>query len=107
MATHANRADGMRAALVRRIDDVSRDCDSWQPCQIADALEDIRRDAFTSGMIPAVTVIHAIDAALARGERGPRVHGGLAILRDAVDCNTVDARTCDTFAALCSVRLRG
>lgn len=107
MASSANPGQQMRTELNARIDRIARDCAAWPPRRIADALEDIRRDACHSGMIPAVTVIHAIDAALARGERGPRVIGGLDILRDAIACDSADAPACEAFAALCSVRLRG
>ena len=35
-------------------------------------------------MFPAVTVAHALESALARGERGPLIRGWLDILREAV-----------------------
>ncbi len=107
MASAANRESGVRADLARRIDAVDRYADLWRPCEIASELDHIRRTAFAAGLAPALTVIHALDTALSRGERGPLVHGWLAILRDAVECPASDARTCDTFAAACSVRLNG
>jgi hypothetical protein len=100
-------ARAIRAELTRRIEAVDRACDGLRAGEIADQLEAIRRTASANGIRSAVTVIHALDTILARGERGPRVHAGLAILRDAVDCARDDARTCDTFAAACSIRLGG
>lgn len=108
MATAAtNRDSGVRADLARRIEAVDRYADQWRPCEIANELDHIRRTAFAAGLAPALTVIHAIDEALSRGERGPLVHGWLAILRDAVDCQQSDANSCETYAAACSVRLNG
>ena len=76
-----------------------------RPGELACELQSLRRVAVRDGLQPAVTVIHALDAALARGERGTLVRDGLAILRDAVDCGRSDPQTCDTYAAVCSVRL--
>lgn len=75
------------------------------PGELARELAALRSVAIGYGLKPAVTVLHALDAALARGERGSLVHDWLAILRDAVACGRSDARTCDTYAAVCSVRL--
>jgi hypothetical protein len=107
MAGAAAEPAGVRADLTRRIDAIDRVCDHLGLSEIAGELAFIRRAARASGIAPAVTVLHAMDAILSRGERGPRVHAGLAILRDAIDCPSSDARTCDTFAAACSVRLGG
>ncbi|MHA6722119.1 hypothetical protein [Sphingomonas sp. RS2018] len=93
--------------LVARIDAVDRRCDALRAGEVAAELEAIRRIAARHGMMPAVTVVHALDGALSRGERGPLVHTWLDILRDAVGCGPGDARTCDTFAAACTVRLNG
>jgi hypothetical protein len=95
----------IRAELARRVALVDRLCDGLPAGAIAGELEAIRRAALASGIHPAVTVIHAIDTILARGERGSRVRTGLAILHDAIHCEVADARTCDTFAAACSIRL--
>ena len=73
--------------------------------ELVAAVDDIRVLADGAGMHSAVTVIHFIAAALARGERGPGLHGWLHLLRDAVRADRQDAATCDAFAAVCSVRL--
>lgn len=76
-----------------------------EPGALACELASLRSVAVRNGLKPAVTVIHALNAALARGERGTLVHDWLAILREAVECGRSDPRTCDTYAAVCSVRL--
>ena len=95
------------ADLCARIDTMDRRCDRLKAGEIAAELEAIRRIAIRHGIGPAVTVVHALDSALANGDRGPLIHGWLSILRDAVGCGANDAGTCDTFAAACTVRLNG
>jgi len=101
-------ADGMRAVtddLVARVDAIDRRCDRLAVGEVACELEAIRRIAVRHSIGPAVTVVHALDSALARGERGALVHGWLAILRDAVGSRGHGA--CETYAAACAVRLNG
>jgi hypothetical protein len=74
---------------------------------ILNELDSLRRIAAANGIGPAVTVIHAIDAALSRGERGALVHGWLQILGEAVASGRCDAAAHDAFAGACSVRLSG
>ncbi len=95
------------ADLVARVDWLDRRADRLTPGDVASELEAVRRIAARHGIGPAITVVHALDSALARGEQGPLVHGWLAILRDAVGCGVNDARTCETYAAACTVRLNG
>lgn len=73
--------------------------------ELAAAVDEIRVIANAAGLAPAVTVIHFIAAAIARGERGPGVHGWLQVLNDAVETERQDVGACESFAALCSVRL--
>lgn len=75
--------------------------------ELAAQVDAIRLIAHRAGMQPAVTVAHFIDSALARGERGPLVHGWLAMLRDAVGSERQDLDTAHRFAAACSIRLAG
>ncbi|GAA4767249.1 hypothetical protein GCM10023219_11040 [Stakelama sediminis] len=92
--------------LMDRIDAVSVRMSAARPCEIALEVETMRRMARDNGIRPALTVLHAIDSALARGERGVLVRGWLDILRDAVGYgDDQDAET--LFAAACSVRLNG
>ena len=72
--------------------------------QLASDLDQVRRIAHANGMLPAVTVAHALEAALARGERGPMILGWLDILSDAIGSGACDARAAETYAAACSVR---
>ena len=74
---------------------------------LASEVDAIRAVALAHGLYPAIGVTHAIEAALARGERGALVLGWLQILRDAVSCDRQDGRACETYAAACSVRLTG
>ena len=95
------RLDGIRAELALRIAALEADGTSRR---LASDLDQVRRIANAAGMFPAVTVAHALESALARGERGPLIRGWLDILRDAVGCDRSDPHTCDTYAAACSVR---
>ena len=74
---------------------------------LAHEIDAIRAIAHRSGMRPAVTVAQALEMALARGERGPLIHGWLAILRDAVGSDRHDDAACDTYRAACAVRMFG
>ncbi|CAN5436676.1 hypothetical protein BH09PSE4_BH09PSE4_20340 [soil metagenome] len=74
---------------------------------LAHDLGEVRQIAQANGMFPAVTVAHALDSALARGERGPLVQGWLAILRDAVGATRTDPAACATYAAACAIRYSG
>ncbi len=96
------KLDGIRADLALRI--AALDAMQVQVRQFASDLDQVRRIALAAGMLPAVTVAHALESALARGERGPLITGWLDILRDAISCDGNDASTCDTYAAACSVR---
>ena len=97
----------IRADLVARIDAMDRHADRLRPGELACELEAIRRIAARHGIGSAMTVVHALDTALSRGERGALVHGWLAILRDAVGCTVTTQAAADTYAAACAVRLNG
>lgn len=91
----------IRVDLIRRIAAIE-----WRasPAAIAGEIDGIRRTAHGAQMLPAVTVAHLLEAALARGERGALVHGWLAMLREAVGSERQDAAASATFAAACQVR---
>lgn len=67
-------------------------------------IDAIRRIAHRNGMLPAVTVAHLLESALARGEHGALVHDWLAMLGEAVHSERQDDATSDVFAAACQVR---
>lgn len=96
------KLDGIRAELALRI--AALESARVGVHQMASDLNQVRRIALAAGLLPAVTVAHALESALARGERGPLINGWLDILRDAVVCDHADAATCDAYAAACSVR---
>lgn|SRR5690242_8375508 len=104
-ALHESVADGARADLVQRIIALDLRASTGHAADLAQDLDAIRRIAQAAGMQPAVSVAHVLDAALARGERGPLVRGWLEVLRDAVGCGRADAPTCEAYVAACSVRL--
>lgn len=101
----AHDLDLVRRELASRIAVLNGRASRARPRELAAAVDDIRVLALGAGLTPAVTVIHFITAALARGERGVGVHGWLHMLSDAVGSERLDVATCDTFAAACSVRL--
>ena len=76
------------------------------PALLAGELEAIRRTAVAHGLAAATPVIHAIDSALARGERGALVDALLALLDDALGCDG-SPQAHQAIAAACSVRLAG
>lgn len=96
--------DQVRGELGNRIAAIGANSRAASAADLARDLDAVRRIAFAHGMLPAVTVAHALEAAVARGERGPLILGWLDILSDAIDCGRVDARTAETYAAACSVR---
>ena len=97
----------IRAELAARIAAIDLKADRLSPGALASELDQVRRIAQSNGMMPAVTVAHVLESALAAGERGALIHGWLAILGDAVGCDRFDPPACDAYAAACSVRLAG
>ena len=93
--------NAIRAELARRIGAIE-----WRtsPSRIAREVDAIRLIAHRNGMLPAVTVAHLLESALARGERGALVHGWLGMLREAVASERQDAVASESFAAVCQVR---
>lgn len=91
--------------LVHRIATLDLHSDRAPCAVLAAELDAIRTIAQRAGMLPAVSVAHVLDAALARGERGPLIHAWLDVLRDAVGCGRDDRQACDTYIGACSVRL--
>ncbi len=102
-----DRGGAVRADLVARIDAMGAHADRSPACELAGELETIRRIAARHGIGSATTVVHLIDSAIARGERGPLVHSWLEILRDAVGSSNVTKQAAETYAAACAVRLNG
>lgn len=99
--------DPIRAELAARIGLIDAHMSISESADVAHEIDAIRSIAYRSGIYPAVTVAQALESALARGERGPLIHGWLAILSDAVDSERTDVAACATYAAACSVRLTG
>lgn len=98
-------AESARAELAQRIAALGLNTSTKRSADLAEDLAAIRRIAQAAGMQPAVSVARVLDAALARGERGPLVQCWIEVLRDAVCCERSDSATCDAYVAACSVRL--
>ena len=93
----------VRAELAARIDAIGRAA----PNDMRIELNMLRRVARLHRVMPVLAVIPLLDAALARGERGPLVFGGLGVLREAAGCGRIDEHAASIFAAAASVRLAG
>ena len=93
----------VRAQLAARIDAIGRAA----PHDMRIELNILRRLARLHQVMPVLAVIPMLDAALARGERGPLVLGGLGVLREAAGCGRIDEQAACIFAAAASVRLAG
>ncbi|WP_298092705.1 hypothetical protein [uncultured Sphingomonas sp.] len=97
--------ENVRIALAARIAALDVRAPYATVADMAAEVDAIRRIAHRHGMAPAVTVAHFLDHALARGERGPLLHGWLAMLDEAVASGRDDLDAAHAFAAACSVRL--
>ncbi|WP_343521162.1 hypothetical protein [Sphingomonas sp.] len=95
----------LASELSHRIDSLDARAAHAATADLAADLDAIRRIALANGITPALPVVHALEAALAAGQRGPMIAGGLSLLRDAVGCGRDDARTGAAFAAACAIRL--
>ncbi|WP_423606872.1 hypothetical protein [Sphingomonas sp. MS122] len=95
----------LASELNRRIDSLDARAARAATADLASDLDAIRRIALANGITPALPVVHALEAALAAGQRGPMIADGLSLLRDAVSCGRDDARTGAAFAAACAIRL--
>lgn len=101
------QAGTVREELATRVGLLDLCLRSKRPHDLAREIDAIRTIAHLNGMRPAVAVAQALEMALARGERGPLIHGWIAILRDAITSDRHDDAACDTYRAACSVRLFG
>lgn len=97
----------LASELGRRIDSIGARATRATTAELAADLDAIRRIARAGGISPALPVVHALESALAAGQRGPMIAEGVALLRDAVSCGRDDARTGAAFAAACAIRLAG
>jgi hypothetical protein len=78
-----------------------------RPADLAGAVDAIRGIAQAEGRLPVVAVARAIEAALARGERGVVINGWIAMLGEAVGCGRSDADCTSVYLAAGAVRLAG
>ncbi len=97
----------VQTELAARVASIGSRAPTVSTAALAIEVDAIRAAALAHGLYPAVAVTQAIEAALARGERGPLVLGWLNILRDAVSSDRHDDTACATYLAACSVRLSG
>ena len=90
------------AASVARLGIMARHA---RPAELARAIDAIRRAAQAEGRAPVVALARAIEAALARGERGVVINGWIAMLSEAIGCDRSDADCTGIFLAAGAVRL--
>ena len=76
-----------------------------RPRDLAGAVDAIRAAAQAEGRLPVVAVARAIEAALARGERGVVITGWIAMLAEAVGCGRSDTDCTTAYLAAGAVRL--
>lgn len=105
MATGRNWV--LTSELNQRIDSIGARAARAATADLAADLDAIRVIAAANGMTPALPIVHALETALAAGQRGPMIADGLSLLRDAVACGRSDQRTGAAFAAACAIRLAG
>lgn len=94
----------VRNDLAARIGAIELRLGRFPTGEIVSELDAIRRRAAQHGLRPAVSVVHALESAIARGERGPLVSGWLHLLRDAVGCERSDPDSDAAFTAACWIR---
>jgi hypothetical protein len=100
----AGDSDAIRAELARQILAIGLKAERGAARDIARDVDAVRSLAYRHGLMPAATVAHALETALARGGSGVMVRGWLDVLRDAVGCERNDAHACESYVAACSVR---
>ncbi|QDX27725.1 hypothetical protein FPZ54_18070 [Sphingomonas suaedae] len=103
MATGRNWV--LASDLNQRIDSIGARAARAATAELAADLDAIRVIAAANGITPALPIVHALESALAAGQRGPMIADGLSLLRDAVACGRSDPRTGAAFAAACAIRL--
>lgn len=99
-------SDAMLTLLNQHIEALDAGHALTDVARLAADLDAIRRLASANGFGAVTAVIHAIEAALGRGERGPAVANGLALLRDAAGCGD-DLHHSAALAAACRLRIVG
>lgn len=98
--------DAARLELAQRIGALVPPPPRSTPVQLACDLDAIRRLAAETGFGAMPPIIHAIEAALGRGERGAHLAGSMALLNDALACGN-DPRAVAALTAACSRRIAG
>ena len=96
-----------QADLARSLAAISGRLATARAADVAGDIERLRRAAVGAGLLPVAAVAHAIGSVLADTTGRPQIDGWLAILADAIACGRSDPAACETFSALCSVRLSG
>lgn len=103
-------ANGSNAAamsqLNERIDALDLRGARIDTARLAADLDALRRLAALNGFSAVTPIVHAIEAALARGEQGPAIANGMSLLRDAACCGA-DPRSATLLAAAYLSRICG
>jgi hypothetical protein len=105
------QADGammlVRSELATRVAAIDAQAERIGTPDLVAEVDRIRAKAQAYGLYPAVAVIHALEAAIARGDRGPLIHGWLQVLADALDCGRDDRSARDTYLVAGTIRQFG
>ncbi len=94
----------VKAQLAQRIDQLEAGKIHRSPGDMARIADDIRSTAARHGLNPLADVAHGLETALARSGTAAMISGWIEGLRDALDCDAVDAATGE--ALLASIGLR-
>jgi hypothetical protein len=76
-----------------------------RPADMAGAVDAIRCAAQAEGRLPVVALARALEAALARGERGVVINGWIAMMSEAIGCDRSDSDCTSIYLAAGAVRL--
>jgi hypothetical protein len=90
--------------LVQRVARLATLVQHARPGDLATEVDSIRASAEAAGVLPVVAVARALEAALARGERGVILRGWIAMLGEAAGCGTCDAQTGNVLLAAAALR---
>ena len=93
--------------LVARVARLDMMAQHVRPRDLATEVDAIRASAESAGILPVVAVARALEAALARGERGVIVRGWIAMLGEAVGCGYDDAQSGNVLLAAGALRYPG
>ncbi len=97
----------VRGGLCDRIDRIAHELPHLTLDQLCNGVDDIRRTALDHGLDPLAQLARGLETALADAGRGAMVLPWLDTMRDAVDCERLDAEAGAIYLAAINVRMAG